>query len=1132
MGASASGCEGEVTMSGRLLTPSKITAWLDCAHYLTLKHEVEAGTRPEPTSPFGEMAQMLLDKGLAHEQAVLQRFRDEGRSVLEVPERHKGESFTSWVERIGNPLADGYDVIFQMPLAHNGVRGIADFLIRTQTGDHITYEPLDAKLARNEAKPGHVLQLCFYAEAIEALTGTQPEHLHLALGSGDDQTIRTNDVIAYWRRLRHQLVTLLDEEHDAKTEPERCDHCGFCEFELVCDEYWRTKDSLINVADLHRAPRALIEEHGVTTIAGLATVDDEIAGIDTERRHRYVSQAALQVTARDNPDDKPPYSLLASAPAGPGDGGVVPEPTGFAAMPAPDDGDVFLDFEGHPFWRPEAELFFLFGLIERSAEGEWTFREFWAHDVAGESAATKQLVDYLASRRAEFPGMHVYHYNHTERSSLERLTSKHGVAERQLEELIKTGAFIDLLPVLKGAMQVGVESYSLKQIERLTDYERGHVIDKGAGAVVEYEKWMADQDPERLRNIAAYNEDDVRALRAVRDWLVDQRPTDAPWRAAVLDTYEPDPEVDARIDALHAYGPETVEHLMGDLLGYWRRESSVVSGDTYRLSVADHADQLESPSAIAGMEYVGDEDQFSPKTGNKLKWPVKVFRFPPQTLGHDVKPGETFTTPINEQEWAFFSLKSIDLGVRELHIEWNQKKIDTGVLPASLAHFPNYPPRAKLDALCNLADEMLAGKNRVGHAILRRDTPSFVSGGGPANGSFTRDTNDIRRWVLELNDSFVPIQGPPGTGKTFTGAHMVHALVKAGRRVGITAMSHQAIDNVMEAVVKRFAQEGDANLLKAVRKNDEELVAGVQYIDDNDDCASGDFNVLGGTPWFFASQAMRDNPVDVLIVDEAGQLGLADTLAASISTSSLILLGDPRQLPQVAQAAHPNESGASALEHIIGDELTVPPNRGVLLDVTYRMHPDVCGFVSDVVYGGRLSSDASCSHQLTSAGTGLRWIEAKHTGRSTESPEEAELVVETIAGLIGTDWTDEEGETSPLMAADFMVVAPYNDQRRCVQAALDSNPVTRGVEVGTVDKFQGREAAIVLFTMATSSAEFMPRSSSFLFSKNRLNVAISRARCLAYLICTDELLDTRANSVDEMELISALCSFAERADPT
>jgi predicted RecB family nuclease len=1122
-------------MAERLLTPSKITAWLDCAHFLTLQHEVEAGVRTVESSPFGEMAQMLLDKGLEHERAVLERYRAEGLSVFEVPDRDKAnnESFQQWVDRVGDVLSDGHDVVFQMPFVHEGIRGIADFLRRVDDadGDGFTWEPIDAKLARNAAKPGHVLQLCFYAEAIEASTGRLPELLRIELGSGRSETVRVADVLAYWRRLRGQLATLLTQGAEVDTRPKPCDHCQFCEFELVCEAQWRAADSLVHVAGLRSADRLTLQQNGVTTIAALAELDRDITTLDPARRDTFVRQARLQVQARNAPDEKPPFELLETrASTDPlADDLDARDQIGFAALPAPDDGDVFLDFEGHPFWHADAELFFLFGLIERSPAGAWEFTGFWAHTKEEEAVATKALIDHLAERRAQFPDMHVYHYNHTERSSLERLVKEHGVAELALEQLITTGQFVDLLPIVKGAMQVGVEGYGLKHIERLTDYERGHDIDKGSGAVVEYEAWMRSKEQPMLDRIAAYNEDDVRATRELRDWLVTQRPAGMPWRAAVLGRDEPDAELDARIEALHAFGPGTVEHLLGDLLGYWRRERRVVSADAYRLSIADEVDQFESLSAITRLTFQGFEPQVL-RNGKPAKWPWARFTFPTQPIDVEITRGSKLIVAVNEQEWVFFTVAEIDADAGHLAVTWDGEAAEKAIYPSSLVHYEWFREGAKLTALEELADEMLAGRaDRVAHAILRRDLPAFEPGRGPEGGVFVGDVDAICSWVTGLARSYVPIQGPPGTGKTFTGAHMIRTLVNAGLRVGVTAMSHAAIDNLMGAVVERFEAEGDSENLRAVRKAKSGPVDGLQYVDDNQRVAEGDFNVIAGTTWLFASQAMRDNPVDVLVVDEAGQLGLADTLAATISATNVILLGDPQQLAQVSKASHPGGAGASALEHLLGDALTVPPDRGVLLETTWRMHPDVCGFISEVMYGGKLHSHATCGGQSAAGQTGLRWLRAEHKGRSTESPEEAALVVAKVEELLGQPWTDQHGVTRPLTAADFMVVAPYNDQRRCIEAVLRANPVTRGVEVGTVDKFQGQEAAVVLFSMTTSSSEFMPRTADFLFSKNRLNVAISRARCLAFLVCTAELLDTRAGDVEEMKLISALCAFVERA---
>jgi uncharacterized protein len=217
------------------------------------------------------------------------------------------------------------------------------------------------------------------------------------------------------------------------------------------------------------------------------------------------------------------------------------------------------------------------------------------------------------------------------------------------------------------------------------------------------------------------------------------------------------------------------------------------------------------------------------------------------------------------------------------------------------------------------------------------------------------------------------------------------------------------------------------------------------------------------------------------------------------------------------------------LEHILGDEVTMPPTRGVFLKESRRMHPDVCDFISEQIYEGKLSSYEACRQQTTVAGTGLRWIPADHTGNMTSSPEEVDLVVAEILRLVGTDWVNDEGATKPLGTKDFVIVTPYNDQRRLFRDRLDAHPETAGIEVGTVDKFQGQEAAVVFFSMATSSGDNVLHGKDFLFSRNRLNVAVSRARCLAYLVCTGELLNTRAHSVDEMRLIATLNAFVEWA---
>ena len=1114
-------------MPQRLVTPSKITAWLDCPHYLTLRNKVEDGELKEPDQIFGSFARLLLQKGEIHERDCLTEYKRQGKRVYEVPPRlvKEKETFADWVARVGNPLADGWDVVYQMPLIHAGVRGIADFIERIEVSDGlVTYEPVDAKLTRADAKPGHVLQLCFYADAINTLTGVNPKWMHILLGSGRRETLRVSEFRPYWRRLRGQLAAAIAAGPNASTAPEPCSHCTFCEFFPLCDGQWRTEDSLIYIPGIRGPERVALGQGGVTRLAQLGELQGDFIGIRPERLNWLVKQAALQVEARLAGDMPPPFSVIE-----PSDDSARGH--GFDLLPKPDDGDVFLDFEGHPFWRADAGLFFLFGLVECDEDGKWAYRAWWAHDLEQEAEAVISLINYLSDRRARYPSMHVYHYNHTERSALQSLTSTHGVAEADLGRLVQAEVFVDLLAVARNAIQVGAESYSLKCLERLTDFERSHVIDKGAGAVVRYEKFMSEGDPADLDAIAAYNEDDVRATKAFRDWLVAERPPGLAWREAPEETSQILVEIDEQIAAFHAFQEGTPEHLLGDLLGYWTSEWWAYLMPKLAQCQQDTADLLEDREAVAELLSVGLRPRIG-KKGTELKNPAMQFTFPPQPLDGFPHGDETVLYLLPNGSWTTAAIDRMDREAGELDLQWNEKKQELGHVPGAVVLHTWVPTEVKRLALSDFASRLMdrRGPTRVTESLLRRELPRFRTDGGPQGGVFTDDLDEMVWWAPQLDHGYVAVQGPPGTGKTYRAAQMVHALVRSGQRVGITAFSHRAIENLLFKIIGVFADKGDLDLLRGVRNQPDSKYKLDRFKNAGTDVAAWpDFNVVAGTAWLFSNEKMRDAPVDVLIVDEAGQLALADALAASTAARNLILLGDPLQLPQVMQAVHPGGGGRSVLEHVLGESVTLPDDRGVFLTQTRRMHPDVCRFISEEIYEGRLGYHEDCARQTTIAGTGLRWLQASHQGNATSSTEEAEMIAGEIARLVGTPWVNFDGDEKPLAVNDFMVVAPYNDQVRAIRKLLDSDPRTTGVPVGTVDKFQGSEAAVVFFSMATSTGADMIRGADFLFSRNRLNVAISRARCLAHMVCTEDLLNARARSVDEMRLIATLNAFVERA---
>ena len=617
-----------------LLSPSKITAWLDCEHYLTLKNNPERrrnrqqskelADTPKPETPQEEIAtleaptdfaDMLRKKGDLHERKCLENYKEKfGEGVFEVPEqnRQEGESFEAWVQRVGNPMDSGHEIIFQMPFIYDGVRGIADFLEKTEKNGKVVYEPVDSKLARAGAKQGHLLQLLFYTEAVEDLTGERPEKIHVELGSGERETFLVSDYWWYWKRLRNQLKQAVETDSQADTKPKKCSHCGICEFYWdECRPEWRADDSLVFLSGVRKTHQEALNEVGIETLTGLAAIPEshisEICEEKLEEESEQAFQKAMKIWSK-----KPGNNLDEIHSKWEQNQRKLPEieinqlvklwrqarlqvvtaqtqevPTHFFSehemfekmterektkrgecllhLPEMNEHDIYLDFEGHPFWQIAEGIIFLFGYLEKK-NGNWEYVELWSHDKKTEKEKAAELVDFLHERHKTHPEMHIYHYNHTERALLSDLIDdgdptssivsilghnfEDSPPEKQrLDELVDAGVFVDLLAVIKNSLQAGTESYSLKEMEILAGFTRNlkkdvkdhqqeiqdndgtedGSIDKGAGAVFEFELYSnadlygIEKDEDRLKRIADYNKDDVEATRELHEWLIHKR---------------------------------------------------------------------------------------------------------------------------------------------------------------------------------------------------------------------------------------------------------------------------------------------------------------------------------------------------------------------------------------------------------------------------------------------------------------------------------------------------------------------------------------------------------------------------------------------------------------------------------
>jgi uncharacterized protein len=1048
-----------------LFSPSDLNGFLECEHLTALDLAVARGEL-ERVVVDNPQADLVRRKGEEHEAAYLERLRAEGREIATPRKAAETEA----------AIQAGAEVVYQAAFEHDGWVGYADFVERQPDG---SYEVSDTKLARS-SKPTHLLQLAFYSEQVGRIQGRLPERMHVVLGTTERVSYRVRDFDAYFRRVRRRFLDWV--AHPPATYPFPVLHCAVCDWLARCTRQWEEDDHLSLVAQMRRSWIDKLASAGITTLEGLATADAELA---TELRpaifDRLRRQAELQHRHRITGEHL--FELL-----------PLVEGRGLELLPRPSAGDVFFDIEGDPFYEATRGLEYLFGVV---TDGE--FRAFWAHDRAEERVAFERLVDFLTERLARFPDLHVYHYAHYEPTALKRLMGELGTREDEVDELLRREAFVDLYRVVAESLRISYGRYGLKQVERFFMPAREEDVAAGDDSILVFEQWLESGDDELLHAIERYNEFDCRATLALRDWLLERR-ADAGvsgWKEPPVPRERTEEQEEAIAErerlrqSLLADAEEGSERwILGQLLEYHRREDRPVWWHFFRRLEASEEQLFDDSEAIAGLEPAG----LPPEKVKKSL--VHTLKFPAQQ--HKLGPGEAVDPATEHGE----DIVEIDDARGLLRVRRGPKFADEP-LPRALIPGGPWDTRAQRAALRRLA----ANPDRYPalRAIVRRDLPA----------SLDPET---------LDESYLFIQGPPGSGKTWKGAQIVAALLGDGKRVGVTAPTHKAIHNLLgeiEAVARPVTG------LKKCSAGDPETKYEGAWVENEDGIEpfrDPETRLLAGTAWLFAREEL-DRQVDVLVIDEAGQMSLADALAVGTSARSLVLLGDPLQLAQVSQGVHPGGTGCSVLEHLLGDETTVPPDRGLFLERTRRMHPDVCRFVSEVVYDGRLLPLEGLERQrVDGVGAGIRHLPVEHEGNSQAAPEEAEAIAAEIERLVGREHTPAEGAPRPLRHEDVMVVAPYNAQVKCLGDRLPKR-----VRIGTVDKFQGQQAPVVFYSTASSSGAEIPRGLEFLFSRNRLNVAISRAQCLAYLVGSPRLLDVRCRTVEQMRLVNALCRLVEAA---
>ena len=1125
---------------GIRLSATDLSNHLMCLRLTRLDYEVAFDERGAPDWVAPD-ALIMQQRGIEHEAAYLESLRASGIEVLDLRDI---QDETNALRETRAAMDRGVQAIAQAALADGQWFGKADILRRVQRESRIgpwSYEVYDCKLAR-ETKAASILQLSLYCELLENAQGMLPEQMYVVRpGEGFEiEPYRVLDYAAYYRYVKSKLAkTIQDDNGGEGTYPEPTAHCDMCKWRGECDGVRRRDDHLSLVAGITRLQRKQLTIWETRTVTALSRFPLPITRRpdygSKEGYTRVREQARLQMAGRTQ--QRPVYEVL-----------EITDNHGLCLLPEPSEGDVSFDLEGDPFVGLTGREY-LFGLVMAAAEGP-RYEARWALTPADEKRAFEWFVDTIMARWARDHRMHIYHFAPYEPAAVKRLMGRYGTREDEIDRMLRAGLFIDLHTVLKRSLRASVEQYSLKALESFHGYVRALPLDDAGAAMRQMQHGLelgrASEVGQPVRDaIETYNRDDCLSTLSLRDWLERERaaverggrqlPRPVPGDGAPAENVgERQLRAAALTARLRAGIPEDSEQrdggqaatwLLSDLVDWHRREAKADWWEYFRLRDLADEDLLDERAALAGLSFIETIDV-------TRKIPTDRYSFERQDT--NIRAGDK----ISEHGDVIGTVVAIDLSQRTVDIKKTRKTAERhpisvfvdgrgptdDVLAESLFRLGDWAAANSMDA---------PGPYRAARDLLLKRNPRLRGAAGPLIEAGETVLQAAIRTVGLLDHSVLAIQGPPGAGKTFTGARMICRLVRDGRRVGITAMSHKVIRNLLNEVLDAAPEFGLNGLtcMQKVSETEEEDPPGIVLTTDNGEplqaLAQGT-RVVAGTAWLW-SRPEYFEAVDVLFVDEAGQMSLANVLAVSQAARSIVLLGDPQQLEQPLKGSHPDGADASALEHILAGEKTIGDDKGLFLPETWRMHPVLCSFTSEVFYENRLNSHRGLEQRRIEGHPwlgefGLWFVPVSHAGNQNSSPEEVERIAGIVESLIqpGVARYGKDG-LKPMSLGDVLIVAPYNAQISDLGARMP------GARIGTVDKFQGQEAAVVIYSLTTSSPEDAPRGMEFLYSLNRFNVATSRAQAMVIVVGSPRLLEPECRNPRQMQLANALCRYVELA---
>ena len=1118
-----------------------LVGYLNCQYLSGLDRAVAEGTLEKP-KVWDPLLEILWERGSIHESKYVEHLTKTGMEIVAID----GVDVTdNAVDQTLSAMKSGAQVIVQGALSNEVWSGRADILRRVELPSDFgewSYEVIDTKLAR-ETKAGTVLQLCLYSDLLTKAQGIAPEYMYVVAPWSEfkPKQFRFADYAAYFRRVKHGMLTTHAEQEMEETYPDPKEHCDICRWRKTCDKRRRNDDHLCLVAGISKLQINELKHRGIATVQSLAEIplplDWKPDRGSSNSYTRIREQARIQVEARETLEQK--FELL-----------PVENGFGLTCLPEPSRGDIFFDLEGDPF-AGEHGLEYLFGYVFSGENGEPEYHSDWAFTRGDEKLAFEIFVDFVIARWEKFPGMHIYHYAPYEQSALKRLMGRYATREEEIDRMLRAKLFVDLYQVVRNGIRAGVESYSIKRLEPFYTFERKTVLADANVALANLQANLELDDipsiTEQTKDvIRTYNKDDCDSAVALRDWLETLR---TELIAAGTEVPRPEPGDDGApnekindwliiinglIDRLIADVPADPEErnedqqarwILANILDWHRREDKAVWWELFRLADLSAEDLLDERAGLSGLTFVSD-------AGGTARAPIHRYKFPPQET--ELRGGEDLRNiggdKLGKIESISFENFTVDI----------KKRVDSAdVHPQAVFAHKYVGAQVKADSLVRIGEYVAEhglhgqGPYQAARDLLLMKAPRI--GGQELHHDQETTVGAAVRLCEHLAGGILPIQGPPGAGKTFTGARMACELARQGKTVGITANSHKVIRNLIDAIVEAADENGvELQCCQKVAEF-EKPQHRLSFVKKNEDLfASLGNNVAvgGGTAWLWARPDAFEK-IDVLFVDEAAQMSLADVLAVSQAANTVVLIGDPQQLDQPTQGSHPDGTDTSALDHILSGKKTIGPEQGLFLEETWRLHPKICAYTSELFYDGKLGSKEGLEQQVVNApgpisGAGLYYVPVEHEGNQNCSPEEAQAIGVIVNCIVESKatWVDREGQEMPVTLDDILIITPYNAQ---VFEILQRLP---GARVGTVDKFQGQEAPIAIYSTATSSHTDAPRGMEFLYSLNRLNVATSRAKCVSVIVSSPRIFEAECRTPRQIQLANAFCRYLEMAvDP-